>query len=90
MKIAEEDRKAIQKIKRASGSALRVHQALLQRPIMSIAKASEATGLWTTSITTAIGHLEKIGIIKEITGSRRNRLYCYSRYLECLKESTEL
>ena len=89
MKIAEEDRKSIQKIKRASGSALRVHQALLQRPIISIAKASEATGLWTTSITTAIGHLEKIGIIKEITGSRRNRLYCYSRYLECLKEGTE-
>ncbi len=90
LEVANLDRGKIQEIKRASGSALRVHQALLQRPLLSIAKACELTGLWTTSVTTAIGHLERIGIIEEITGSRRNRLYRYTQYVEILNEGTEL
>lgn len=90
MRLAQEDRKKIQSIGRAAGSALRVHQALLQRPIISIAKICEMTGLWTTSATTAIHHIEKLGIVKEITGSRRNRIYRYSNYLDVLDEGTEI
>ena len=88
--LAEEDRKKIQKIGRSSGSALRVHQALLQRPIISIPKICEITGLWTTSVTTVIKHLEEIGIIKEITGGKRNRLYKYLKYIEILNEGTDI
>ena len=90
LEVADLNRAKIQEIKRASGSALRVHHALLQRPILSIAKTCELTGLWTTSVTTAIGHLERIGIVEEITGSRRNRLYRYTQYVQILNEGTEL
>ncbi len=44
--LAEEDRKKIHAIGRAASSALRVHQALMQRPIISIPKIGELTGLW--------------------------------------------
>lgn len=90
MKLAEEDRKTIQTIGRAAGSALRVHQALLQRPIISIPKICEFTDLWATSATTAIKHLEKIGIVKEVTGSKRNRLYRYLKYIDLLNEGTDV
>jgi len=90
MKLAEEDRKTIQTIGRAAGSALRVHQALLQRPIISIPKICEFTDLWATSATTAIKHLEKIGIVKEVTGSKRNRLYRYIKYIDLLNEGTDV
>jgi Fic family protein len=90
MRLADEDRGKIQTIGKAAGSALRVHQALLQRPILSIPKICEATGLWPTSAATAVNHLQKIGIVEEITGSRRNRLYRYVRYLEVLDEGTEV
>ena len=90
MKLAEEDRKTIQTIGRAAGSALRVHQALLQRPIISIPKICEFTDLWATSATTAIKHLEKIGIVKEVTGSKRNRLYRYIKYVDLLNEGTDV
>ena len=33
--------------------------------------------------------LEKLGIVRELTGKRRNRLYGYDRYLEILSEGTE-
>jgi len=88
--LAEEDRKKIQNVGRSSGSALRVHQALLQRPIISIPKICEITGLWTTSATTAIKRLEQIGTIKEITGGKRNRLYKYVKYIDILNEGTDV
>lgn len=90
MKLAEKDRKKIQDLGRPSGSALMVYQALLQRPIISIPKICEITGLWTTSATKAIKHLEEIGIIKEITGGKRNRLYKYLKYIDILNEGTDV
>ena len=90
IKLAEEDRKQIQNVGRSAGSVLRVHQALLKRPIISIPKVCEITGLWATSATTAIKHLEKIGIIKEITGGKRNRLYKYLKYIDILNEGTDV
>lgn len=90
MKLAEDDRKQIQTVGRSAGSCLRVHQALLQRPIISILKASELTGLWATSATTAINHLERLGIVKELTGSKRNRLYKYIKYMDILDEGTDV
>lgn len=90
IKLADEDRKKIQNIGRSSGSALRVHHALLQRPIISIPKICEITGLWTTSVTTVVKHLEQIGIVKEITGGKRNRLYKYLKYIDILNEGTDV
>jgi hypothetical protein len=59
--LAEEDKRIIQKIGRSSGSALPVREAFLQRPIISIPKICEITGLWTTSVTTVIKHFEQFG-----------------------------
>jgi Fic family protein len=89
MKIADQDRQKIKSIGRAAGSAMRVHHALLEKPVISIPKVCQTTGLWTTTVTTVMKHLEKLGIIKEITGARRNRLYSYIGYINVLNEGTE-
>lgn len=89
MHLAEQDRVKIQSIGRSAGSALRVHQSLLQKPLVSIQKACEITGLWPTSVTTVMKHLEKLGIVREVTGGRRNRLYSYVSYIDILNEGTE-
>lgn len=90
MKLAERDRKNIQTVGRAAGSALRVHHAILQRPIISIPKICQITGLWATSATTAIKHLERLGIVREVTGSKRNRIYQYTAYLDLLNKGTNV
>lgn len=87
--VAEKDRKAIQSIGRAAGSALRVHQTLLQKPVISIPKACQLSGLWTTTVTTVMKQFEKIGIVEEITGGRRNRLFSYKNYMKILNKGTE-
>jgi Fic family protein len=89
MRLADNDRKKIQSIGRAAGSALRVHHALLQKPLISIPKTCELSGLWTTTVTMVMKQLEKLGIVKEITGARRNRLYSYVSYMNILNQGTE-
>jgi Fic family protein len=89
MDIADEDRKKIRSIGRIAGSALRVHQALLQKPVISIPKACQLSGLWTTTATAVLNRFEEMGIIKEITGGRRNRLYSYISYMKILNKGTE-
>ena len=90
IKLGQEDKNKIQNIGRSAGSVFRVHQALLQRPIISISKICEMTDLWATSATTAIGHLEKAGIVKEITGRKRNRLYKYVKYFDIIDEGIDI
>ena len=40
-------------------------------------------------MTSAINHLRKAGILREITGKRRRRLFVYDAYLKILNEGTE-
>jgi hypothetical protein len=35
-------------------------------------------------VGTAVEKLEELGIIKELTGQKRNRLYGYAQYIEIL------
>jgi len=88
-RVFVEDRARIEQIGRAAGSALRVHHALQQHPIQTVAVAAERTGLTIPTVTTALTHLERAGIVRELTGKRRHRVYGYDRYLQVLSEGTE-
>jgi len=89
MKIAQDDREKIRTIGRSAGSGLRVHQAFQEHPILSIPRACKMTGLWATSVINVIKHLEHLGIVREFTGRKRNRLFAYTAYLDVLNKGTE-
>lgn len=38
----------------------------------------------------ALGHLEQLGIVKELTAQKRNRLFSYAGYIEIMSRGTEL
>jgi Fic family protein len=84
MDLAAADEKRIQRIGKASGSALRVHRVLQAQPLISIAAASKRLNLSFPTVTTSLQHLEKLGIVRETTGGRYGRLYAYDRYLKIL------
>jgi Fic family protein len=87
--VAAADREKIHGLGRVSGSALRIHQALQQRPLVSIPFLSDAAHLSGPTVAKALSALAKAGIVREITGKKRNRLFSYDRYLEILREGTE-
>ncbi|MDP3137941.1 MAG: Fic family protein, partial [Burkholderiaceae bacterium] len=83
------DRERVEKIGRASASALRLHQALQEKVILSIPSAAERLGLSQPTVTASMRHLEQLGIVRERTGRRRNRMYVYDAYLKILEEGAE-
>lgn len=74
---------------RAAGSALRVHAALRERPVVSFKEICRRTGLSFPAATTGMNVLLKLGVARELTGRRRNRLFAYDRFLSLLTEGTE-
>ncbi len=84
-----EDEANIQQQGRRAGSALRVHQALKERPIISLRDVTERTGLTLPTAGAGMQLLADIGIAREITGRERDRRYAYQQYIEILSEGTE-
>jgi len=87
--IGVEDRQKIQEMGRKAGSALRIHQALQSRPIATIPVLREKTKISVPSITRALEALQQEGIIKEVSGRKRYRLFAYEKYLDLMRKGTE-
>lgn len=87
--IFKSDRTKIEPSGRRVGSALRVHEALKARPILSMPQVCRDTRLSFPAATSAMTLLTDLGITRELTGKRRNRLFVYDRYLAVLNEGTE-
>ena len=83
------DRAAIEQGGRRVGSALRIHEALKEQPILSLSGLCKRTALSFPTAASAMELLVKRGIAREITGKRRHRLFVYDRYLSILNEGTE-
>ncbi len=89
LNIFEEDRSKIESLGRASGNILRVHSLLQRKPIISIPVAADDLQLTAPTVRTAIKTLEEIGMVREITGKLRDRLFVYNRYMDLLQEDIE-
>jgi Fic family protein len=89
VKLSKKDQESIGHLKRVAGTVLRVHGALIEKPLLTIPKACEMTKLHPATVTSAFESLQKLGIVREITGKRRNRTYAYEQYIALLNEGTE-
>jgi len=86
--LFREDRTRVEAAGRKAGSALRVHDALKARPILSLQEVARQTGLSFPGASTAMDVLVRWKIARELTGKRRNRLFVYDRYLSIMNEDT--
>jgi cell filamentation protein, protein adenylyltransferase len=85
----EHHRQQIQRIGKAAGSALRVHDLFKKRVILSLPIAQAELRLSFPAVTKAVENLRKLGLVREFTGKQRNRLFSYEPYLKVLAEGTE-
>jgi Fic family protein len=86
--LFKEDRSKIQELGRSAGSALQVHYALQQHPIQTVNSVTRRSGLSVPTVTAAMRRLEEAGLVRELTGKQRNRVFAYHRYLDVLNEGT--
>ncbi|MYL06908.1 MAG: Fic family protein, partial [Gemmatimonadales bacterium] len=88
LELVAENRARIQEGRRAS-STLRVHRALVERPVDSINGLAERTSLSGPTVAAALQSLEELGFVSEITGRQRGKIFAYDSYLAVLREGTE-
>jgi DNA-binding transcriptional ArsR family regulator len=65
-----------------------VHELAAELVIVGGPSASAQLGLSEPAVYGALRRLEEVGILREVTGRRRGRLYAYDAYLSVLSEGT--
>jgi len=88
MELFKADRTRIEALGRAAVSALRVHHLLCEKIIISVPRATQALRVTKPTAAAAMRHLQALGIVRELTGRKRNKLYVYQHYLRILDEGT--
>ena len=74
---------------RGRTAALRVFDALRARPLISLNDVCRRTSVTFRTAAKGMAALVELGIARELTGQRRNRIFVYQQYLAILNEGIE-
>lgn len=75
----------VQKLGSRAANAKKVVDYLYNRPMLNAEKLSEITGLSMPSAYKLIVDLERLDILKEVTGGQRGRVYVFDRYVNLFR-----
>lgn len=75
----------IQSLGSRAANAQKVTNYLYQRPVINAEKVSTIAGISMPSSYKLISSMEKIEILKEITGGQRSRMYVFENYLNLFR-----
>jgi Fic family protein len=86
--IFSEDKAKIESLGRARISVRKVYKYLQEKGRCKIPKLALALDISQPTAMASLEHLERLGVVKEVTGSKRDRIFEYKRYLDVLREGT--
>jgi Fic family protein len=87
--LFQQDTQRVQGIGRGATNVLRVLDSLRQRPVYSLRQLGTNAGISFPTTSKAMLSLVEMGIARELTGQRRNRVFIYDAYLNILNEGGE-
>jgi Fic family protein len=82
------DRKRLLAAPRVGGVALRLFELLPLMPRFTIEQARQKLDTTFPTATAAVKLLHDLGMLSELTGQKKNRLFSYAAYVELLSEGT--
>lgn len=85
-----QDRQAVVNQKGTTIPAVRLFDLLPEHPMVTLASTQALLETTKPTATKAIKALCDAGVLHEITGKQRDRIYAYQGYLEVLAEDTDL
>jgi Fic family protein len=89
-RLMARDHRRVLHSKGVSVSTLRLFDHLHRHPIVTLASVVKLLATTKPTAASAVAHLEKLGILQETTGRRRDRVFTYAAYLKQLRAGTEL
>jgi Fic family protein len=87
--LFQQDERSIQQSQRRASTTLRVFRVLCERPLVTVNQVRKRTGLSFPAAAKSLRMLEDLGIVREVTGQRRNRVFAYQQFLAVLSEGAE-
>jgi Fic family protein len=87
--LFREDSIRVQRLGKASGTAVQVHSYLQANPVSAIRNIAAGISKTLPAVAQALAHLQHLGIVSEATGRRRNRIFVYQRCLDLIGAGTE-
>lgn len=88
--LFDKNRATIEKSGKSTTNALAIYTHLQHHPITTTTKIKETCGISLPTVIRSLKTLEKLEIIKEITGKERHKIFVYWEYLNILNKGTEL
>ena len=79
--LVSADHDRIAGLGRAAVSGLAIHGALQRQPVTTATALVKATGLTAATVNKTVVHLQRLGIVAELTERRRGRIFAYRDYV---------
>ncbi|PWU05097.1 MAG: cell filamentation protein Fic [Verrucomicrobia bacterium] len=89
VELFNKDRLLIEKSGQSTVNALSIYKHFQHHPLTTTTKIKDNCGVSLPTVIRSLKMLEENGIIKEITGRERRKIYVYSEYLRILNNGVE-
>ena len=86
VQLREEHQKLLREKGRGRVNALALLDFLYQRPVLTAKMIAEELHVTPATAYGLLGNLQKLGLLHEVTGRARNRMFYYRPYLNILNE----
>jgi len=83
------DREHLRAAGRIAGTALQLHDSFTRHPLRTIPKLSKEIGLSKPAIMRGLDAMQSLGMLREITGKKRYKVFAYQTYLDILSEGAQ-
>jgi Fic family protein len=90
IQLFQKDRARLHAEGRKGLSALKLHEILQKNPVITVPRLVAKFGFSAPTANSALRLLVALGLVREITGQKRHRVFAYQEYLRTLNEGTEL
>ena len=79
---------AIEKLGKASKTAMKIFDYIEKNPIIDIGKTAKELGLAFSTVSASVKRLESLGILIQTNNASRNKVFAYEDYLKILRKDT--
>jgi len=81
LKLKAQSEQAIQSLGPRCNNALKVLNYLFKRPIINVGTITEITPVSQRTAYNIVADLERLGILEEVSGGKRDRIYAFKKYI---------
>ncbi len=89
LRLFEEDHAKIKNSGKSTAGILTIHTWLQRHPISNTTRIKDECNVSLPTVLRTMATLEELGIVKEVTGRERHKIFVYRRYLDILSQGTE-